>query len=282
MTTGVFFHDIFVGKRWPIVGDRYRDFPDLLERLSVEVDDMKIIKPKPVNEKLLSVTHEGSYFRQVKERWYYEGATITVGGCVEASKRVWEGELDNAVVFLVAAGHHAHPDHAWGGTYISCIEPIIHELRSLGLERIAYLDTDSHHGDGARAIMKGDKKAFHGCFCGRDIKDEEDTKICVKVSSRSTDDEYLRKVEETLPRIEDFDPELLVHFFGHDTHMNDYGNRGLTKEFFVSLADLMKEFAKKICGGNYVVIDGGGANIRVGRYIWPKIIQILADGHRCI
>lgn len=73
---------------------------------------------------------------------------------------------------------------------------------------------------------------------------------------------------------------MVVHFFGHDTHEADYGNRGVDENFFVDLAKVMKKCADEICGGRYLVIDGGGANKKVGRYIWPKIIRVLANAEQ--
>ncbi len=86
-------------------------------------------------------------------------------------------------------------------------------------------------------------------------------------------------MRETIPKIRSFKPEMIVHFFGHDTHKEDYGSRGLDEEFFVELARVMKQLTDEVCDGRYLVIDGGGANARVGRRIWPEIIRVLADVH---
>ncbi|KXA99582.1 hypothetical protein AKJ41_05220 [candidate division MSBL1 archaeon SCGC-AAA259O05] len=86
-----------------------------------------------------------------------------------------------------------------------------------------------------------------------------------------------RKKWKMEPRVRDHEPEILVHFFGHDTHRDDYGNRGLSESFFPKLAKLMRDFADEICDGKYLLIDGGGANTEVGERIWPDIIEILAD-----
>lgn len=265
MTTGVFFDESFEGRNWPIIGDRYKGFAEMLGRLCEDLEDVDILKPDPAPMELLLSVHGKHYIKQVEQKWYYRIARLTVGGCVQASEMIWRGDLDNAVVFLVAAGHHAHPSHGWGGTYLSCIGPILNRLRDLGLKRIAYVDTDSHHGDGARDILMGDQDALHICFCSRDQVEDEGTKLCVDVGWRTTNEEYLQKVTETLSRVRSFKPEMVVHFFGHDTHQNDYGNRGLNEKFFVELAKFMKRFTDQICGGRYVVIDGGGANARVGR-----------------
>ena len=122
MPTGIFFHKDFIGKNWPIVGDRYQGFDEVLEDLSKD-PEIEVIEPEPVTEELLLKTHSKDFLEEQKKFWYYHGAKLTVGGFVKACEMVWKGELRNAVVFLVAAGHHASRSSAWGGTYLSCIGP---------------------------------------------------------------------------------------------------------------------------------------------------------------
>jgi acetoin utilization deacetylase AcuC-like enzyme len=272
MTTGVFFSEKFIGKSWPIVGDRYRNFKTILSDISAR-RNVKLFTPEPISEDMLRRVHTKEMLERERKAWYYDGARITVGGCVQASEKVWKGEIDNAVVFMAAAGHHAGKSRAWGGTYLSCIGPIAIRLRELGVKRLVYFDTDCHHGDGAREILRDDEEALHICFCSSDKK--EGSKICINVGWRMSDEEYLAKVEEGLKIAEDFKPEIIVHFFGHDTHRNDYGSRGLSEHFFIELAKRMKEFSVKMCNGRYILIDGGGANREVTEYIFPRIIEIL-------
>jgi len=279
MTTGIYFSKYFIGKSWPIIGDRYRGYPEMLSRLSSELGNIKIIEPKPVSEDLLLKVHTKEYIEYVKRQWFYEGARITVGGCIDACERVWMGEFNDAIVFLVAAGHHTHRDYGWGGTYLSCIGPSLIRLRELGVKRVAYLDTDCHHGDGDREILLNDDDVLHICFCGYGRTDSE-TKICVDVGFKTTNSEYLSKVEGVLPKIKSFNPQIIIHFFGHDTHKDDYGSKGLTEEFFIELARMMKDFALEVCDGKYVIIDGGGMNRRVGLYIWERIIRLLSSYSR--
>lgn len=275
MTTGIYFHEKLVGNDWPIVGDRYQNFPEILEKLNDELYEITLFQPDPVSEELLLSTHGENYLERVKQDWYYDGALLTIGGCVEAATKVWSDELKNAICFLAAAGHHAHPTRAWGGTYLSCIGPVWNSLKERGLSRMVYLDTDSHHGDGAREVLEMEENALHVCFCGSE-REEGKSNTCIRTARRSSDEDYLEKVKETFPKIKDHNPEIIIHFFGHDTHKNDYGNRGLTESFFPKLANLVQDFADEVCEGKYVIIDGGGANVEVGERIWPDIIEILA------
>ncbi|MBO8183772.1 MAG: hypothetical protein H0Z28_13450 [Archaeoglobus sp.] len=272
MTTGIFFHKEFIGKNWPVVGDRYEGFDKLIEDLSKD-SEIEVIEPEPVSEELLLRIHSKDFLEEQRSSWYYYGAKLTVGGFVKACEMVWKEKLKNAVVFLVAAGHHASKSSAWGGTYLSCIGPTSLRLRELGLRRFVLIDTDAHHGDGDRDVLKEDEDAFHLCFCWRDL--EEDSKLCVNVRSPEGDEWYLEKVRSMFPRIRDFKPEMIIHFLGHDTHWNDYGSLGLSENFYIELAREVKLLAEEVCDGRYVIMDGGGANREVGKYIWPRIIKVL-------
>jgi acetoin utilization deacetylase AcuC-like enzyme len=83
-------------------------------------------------------------------------------------------------------------------------------------------------------------------------------------------------VDRSVEMVRDFGPEIIIHFFGHDTHKDDYGSRGLSENFFIQLAEKMKSYARKICSGKYILIDGGGANREVTEYIFPRIIKLLS------
>ena len=260
------------------MGDKFRNFPQVMEE-ALKLSGVKLFEPKPVSEALLLKVHTKELVDQTKNAWYWEGASLSVGGCVEAAEKIWEGEIKSALVFDVAAGHHAGPSSAWGGTYLSCLGPTITNLKErFGIVRFAILDTDCHHGDGTRAIFKGDREILHVCFCSQDNIEDEETKIDVGVNFGITDEEYLRMVKDQfISRALEFRPMIIFHNLGHDTAKGDYGDRGLTNSFFVELANIVKECAVNICKGKYMIITHGGARADVADYIFPRIIQVLAE-----
>ncbi len=103
------------------------------------------------------------------------------------------------------------------------------------------------------------------------------TKVCVDSGWSTTDEEYLGKVRgEFILRARDFKPDMILHKFGHDTCEGDYGDRGLTPEFFPRLATEISRCAREICQGKYLVLTHGGYRADVAEYIFPRIIEILA------
>ncbi len=276
--TGIFFHPLMAQGDWPIIGNKFREFPDALGAV-LELPTVTLVTPEPVPEDLLLKIHTPSFLRREQDTWYYEGALRTVGGCVAAAQGIAEGHLNNALVFSVAAGHHAGPDSAWGGTYLSCTGPAVIYLRErYGWQRFAIIDTDSHHGDGTRAVFEDDHDVLHCCFCDTEWVSEDKTKVDVDVGWRTSDQQYLQRVrEEFIPRVEGFHPHVIFHNFGHDTCQDDYGDRGLTPGFFPELARLIKDVADQVCDGRYIVITHGGARADVAQRIFPEIARILAS-----
>jgi acetoin utilization deacetylase AcuC-like enzyme len=278
MTTGVFFHEIFSQKDWIIIGNKFQNFPQAMEH-ALKLDNVKLFTPQKVSEELLLKVHSRRLVQDLKESWYYEGASYSVGGCVEVTEKLVSGEIDNALVFAVAAGHHAGRNSAWGGTYASCAGPAFFNAREkFGEIRFAILDTDCHHGDGTRDIFLNDDSVLHVCFCGWNRVEGDGNKVCVDVGWKTTDEDYLNLVrQEFIPRLREFQPRVILHNLGHDTCQGDYGDRGLTPEFFPRLAGEIKQAALEVCEGRYLILTHGGARADVAEYIFPRIIEILAE-----
>jgi acetoin utilization deacetylase AcuC-like enzyme len=277
MTTGVSFHEKFRGKEWLIIGDKFRNFPHVMKRV-LSLPQVKPFTPQMVSEDLLLKIHTTGFVQKLKKAWYCEGALYSVGGCVEATERILSGELTNALVFTVAAGHHAERDSAWGGTYASCAGPAFFNAREkLGPKRFAILDTDRHHGNGTRDIFLHDDDVLHVCLCHWDRIEGDGLKICINTAYPTTDEAYMEVVKaEFMPRARAFEPDMILHNLGHDTCQLDYGDLGLTQEFFPRLAREIKGFAGEICKGRYLVLTHGGQRADVAEYIFPKIVEILA------
>ena len=64
---------------------------------------------------------------------------------------------------------------------------------------------------------------------------------------------------------------VLIIFLG------DYGDRGLSWDFFPQLVKEVKELADNVCHGRYVVGLGGGSRFDIADYITPKIVRILGE-----
>ncbi len=278
MVTGVFFHPEFKGKNWPVIGDKFSSFPEAFGNL---LNDPKIllIEPKEVSEELLLKVHVQELVERLKNAWYCKGALLSVGGCLEAAEKVLIGELENSLVFVVAAGHHAGPSNAWGGTYVSCMGPTIAYLKETygGRRRYVILDTDSHHGDGTRAMFMGQRDVLHVCFCSQSLVEDGGTKVDVNAGWNTSDEEYLGLVEEEfVSRARSFRPHIIFHKLGHDACQGDYGDRGITEKACVETVRIVKDLADEVCDGRYIVLTHGGSRRDLAEKIYTESLRILA------
>lgn len=274
--TGVFYHELFSQEVWHIINDKFRNFPAVMEN-ELELPNVELITPPKVSDELLLKVHSKDFVEGLKRAWYCEGAYHTVGGCVEASEMIMEGKLRNALCFGVAAGHHAERNYAWGGTYASVSGPLVENLQEkYPVIKIAIIDTDSHHGNGTRDVTLGNESVLHVCFCSSDTIEDEGTKICVNTGYNTSDDAYLKLVKkEFVSLLKEFQPDIILHLLGHDTAQGDYGDRGLTLDFFPKLVQMIKK-ASEICEERYLINTHGGSSVKVCEFVYKSAIQILA------
>lgn len=196
---------------------------------------------------------------------------------------VARGELRNAFCFIGAGGHHAGRNFFGGYCCFNDVVIAMAHARRLGcLSRVAILDTDAHHGDGTRDLVAADPGVLHVCVCGMDFLSPDGTKIDVAAPDPwaldgSPDQAYLDLVRASFSgRAREFRPELIVWYFGFDTHRGDYGDLGLTATAFLGIADLMVATATETCHGKLLVVLGGGSRTDLATRLIPPIIARLA------
>jgi acetoin utilization deacetylase AcuC-like enzyme len=262
------YHQEFFGKSWPVVGDRYSEFRKILDELGSRIE---LDIAEPVEDSLLEKIHSKHFLEAQQREWYYRAAKLSVGGAIKAAVRVWKKDVSNALTLNVAAGHHAGKESAWGGTYLNIGGPLYLKLRTMGLKRMFYLDTDAHHGDGDREILSDFSEVVHVCFCSSNNYGAG--KLCVNSNYLRDDEAYINRLRETLEKFRGFKPDIVVHFLGHDTHAWEYGSLSLSTGFFGTLASEVRDFAEDVCDGRYVIIHGGGADPE----ITSRVLQMVLD-----
>ena len=119
---------------------------------------------------------------------------------------------------------------------------------------------------------------LHLCFCGDNFLSPDGTKIDVDVyqvgREADPDQEYLAAVQAHLPKVVSFQPDLLVWYYGFDTHRNDYGSIGLTEKVYFQICQLMVETAANL-GIPLQVVLGGGSLAALATATIPGIIRRL-------
>jgi acetoin utilization deacetylase AcuC-like enzyme len=276
---GVFYHPSFSRKSYLTVGNRLRDFPEALDEV-LENPEIHLYECPRASEDLILKAHTRELVQGVARDRMCATAYESVGGVVAAMEALARGELRRAFCFIGAGGHHAGRETFWGACCFNDVVIALRRVREISsLKRGAIVDTDAHHGDGTRQLVWDDANVLHLCFCGDDYLSPDGSKVDVDVyrlgQEADPDQEYLNAVRRHLPRVVAFQPELLVWYYGFDTHRSDYGSIGLTEKVYFQICQLMIETADVLNIPLQVVL-GGGSLAALATATIPEIIRRLA------
>jgi acetoin utilization deacetylase AcuC-like enzyme len=164
----------------------------------------------------------------------YAAALLAAGSVVDAVDRVLAGEMDRAFCAVRPPGHHAEADRAMGFCLFNNVAVGAARALSAGLDRVAVVDFDVHHGNGTQAIFYDDPRVlyvsshaypFYPGTGGLDEVGEgsgEGFTVNLPLPGTMGDADYRRVYGEIVePVVRAFDPELLLVSAGFDPHRDD-------------------------------------------------------------
>jgi acetoin utilization protein AcuC len=212
----------------------------------------------------------------------HEAGALVAGASLAAARAVLSGEVAHA--FNAAGGlHHAMPDRASGFCVYDDPAVAIAWLLTQGVERIAYVDVDVHHGDGVQAIFWNEPRvltvSIHeyapeiGFFPGtgsiseRGGPDAPDSVVNLPLPPGTSDEGWLEAFRTAVPPIvRAFGPDVLVTQLGCDSHATDpLAHLALTTAAYRVTAAVLHELAHEAAGGRWVATGGGG-------YQWARVV----------
>lgn len=195
----------------------------------------------------------------------FEAANRAAGAVVLATDVVLAGEVDNAFCAIRPPGHHAKKNRAMGFCiYNNIMMGVYHALAS-GLERVALLDFDVHHGNGSENIIADDDRILfcssfqHPYYPYEPCQDSEHI-ICSPLTAGSGSDEFRAEVtNKWLPALEKFRPQMIFISAGFDAHKDDYlANLNFTEEDYYWVTEKIINIANKYASGRIVSSLEGG------------------------
>ena len=186
----------------------------------------------------------------------WEAALLAAGCAIEAAER-------GGFALVRPPGHHALAARAMGFCLVNNIAVAArHAQAELGIERVAIVDWDVHHGNGTEAIFRGDESVFFVSlhqwpfYPGTGGPGEGDeTTLNVPLPAGSGDEDYLRALDELVtPAVRGFDPELVLVSAGFDAHVDDpLAGMSVSADGFRELARRSAELGPRVAA----VLEGG-------------------------
>jgi len=205
---------------------------------------------------------------------------LAVGGVFAAVENVMNGSVDNAFCALRPPGHHAEHNRALGFCFFNNIAlGANYILENYGLDRVAIIDWDVHHGNGTQHLFDSDPRVFYlsvhedpsSCYPGTGGRGEEGHgkgkgfTLNLPMLEGSGDTEYLAALEqEGLPRLREFDPQFVLISAGFDAHEDDpLAHQNLTREAYKKMGEMLLQLAQDHAGGRLVSVLEGGYSLTV-------------------
>jgi len=192
------------------------------------------------------------------------------GAAVAATDAVISGRAENAFCAVRPPGHHATRNTAMGFCFFNNVAIAArHALDVCGLERVAIVDFDVHHGNGTEDIIANDERVLMVSifqdqlypFSGGVPLGTNMVNVPVPAYSRGAE---VRELIEAnwMPRLEAFRPQMVFISAGFDAHReDDLGQLGLVESDYEWITLRVKGVAERHANGRIVSCLEGGYNL---------------------
>ena len=192
------------------------------------------------------------------------------GAAVAATDAVIDGAVTNAFCAVRPPGHHATRDQAMGFCFFNSVAVAArHALDVRGLERVAIIDFDVHHGNGTEDIVAGDERILMASFFQHPLYPYSGAvpmgtnMVNVPVPPYTRGPAIRALIEENwLARLDEFQPQMVFVSAGFDAHRDDeLGQLGLVEADYTWITEKIKALAEKHAQGRIVSCLEGGYNL---------------------
>ena len=288
--TGFVYHSDYLehdmGHTHPESPQRLRAIVGRLEETGL-LPSLVRINPKPATDDWITQVHEYTYVKGLRQRAPQKGyvsldpdtsmspgslgaAYLAAGGALSAVDAIMEKRVDNAFCAVRPPGHHAESDHAMGFCLFNNVAIAARYFQKrYGLERIAIVDWDVHHGNGTSEIFYASSSVLYASihqsplYPGTGAINEQGAdkgfgcNLNIPLPPGATGDVYVAGLDRVVaPLVQVFEPTWLLISAGFDAHRRDpLTDLGLTSGDFGLITRRLIELvptAKRI-----MVLEGG-------------------------
>lgn len=233
------------------------EYIDLLQRLK-DIDDIRYLDPDT------AVCNDS-----------YEAARLAAGAVISGIDRVMSGEIDSCFCAVRPPGHHAEKGMSKGFCLLNNVAIGAGYLKAnYGMERVAIVDWDVHHGNGTQHIFYSDPEVYYislhqyPFYPGTGAAGETgsgkgiNTTLNIPMLAGSEDKDYLEAfASKVIPALEGYRPEFIMISTGFDAHRDDpLASINLTDDSFYQFTLRVREIASGFSNDRIVSVLEGGYN----------------------
>ncbi len=271
----------------------------------LDADGVEVVAPAPASQDELELIHDPGYIAAVRAGvantvfglgtlddpvfpGMHDASALVAGATLAAARSVFAGRAEHGI--SVAGGlHHAMRGNASGFCVYNDPAIAIKWLLGQGVEKIAYVDVDVHHGDGVEAAFYDDPRvltiSLHEhpmtLFPGTGLPGDsggpgaEGCAVNVALPAGTGDAGWLRAFDAVVPPLlAAFQPQVLVTQHGCDSHRLDpLAHLELSVDGQRTAARWLHRLAHDVAGGRWLACGGGGyALVRVVPRTWTHLL----------
>ena len=318
MSTALITHpDFLLHETGPFHPERPGRMTAILSRLGLDGDVpaaatpacLRCLSPSAADEASVKAVHDGAYVDAVAG-WCELGypnlptgdtticpaseavARLAAGTGIRAVDAVMSGEADRVFCIARPPGHHAESDRGMGFCiYNNAAIAARYAQSRFGVERVAILDWDVHHGNGTQEIFEDDPSVYYVSvhqsplypFTGEEWEKGrgkgEGFTLNVPVSAGSGDEVFLDVLSRRIiPVIGEYRPDLFVLSAGFDAHMDDpLSGTLVTDAGFQAMSRILLDFVADACGGRMISMLEGGYDLEALARCVADHVDVMAS-----
>jgi acetoin utilization deacetylase AcuC-like enzyme len=220
----------------------------------------------------------------------WEAVLRALGAATLGVDEVVAGRHKNAFCAIRPPGHHAEAQTAMGFCFFNtAFVAAKHAQKAHGLERVAIVDFDVHHGNGTQALAWSDSSVFYTSthqmplFPGTGARSETGVGNIVNCPMRAGDggSKFHEAFDQAiLPSLKTFAPDLIIISAGFDAHERDpLGGLELVEADYAWVTETLVERAERSFGGRIVSVLEGGYDLKaLSQSVAVHVEALMAAG----
>lgn len=309
MSTGLFTHELCgrhrMGESHPESPERLASILEFLQASGLLSELVRVEAPAVEREALRRV-HPEHYLAMLERlqpreqglAWIdadtamnsftLQAGAHAAGAAVAATRAVMAGELANAFCAGRPPGHHAERMQAMGFCFYNNVAIGVHEALAAGVERVAVIDFDVHHGNGTVEAFMDEPRVMvcssfqHPFYPYRMFDVDRPNIVNTPLDAGCRGAEFRRRVEAAwLKRLDAHAPQIVFVSAGFDAHAHDpLGGLALHEADFRWVSELIADIAQRHAGGRIVSLLEGGYDLDALARSVDVHMQVLRESDR--